>query len=151
MNARTAEHDDHIRLSELPPCLDVPDKADDLSDHIQPRHNCDKIWDPSKTWGAKTRVCSFYMGDPGDDTGKHTFVSRSCRGHNAIDYFIASAHCMFATVSLLVNEDADDYSTDHHSVVLHMLCEALNESQSSTSPASTSDMMLRMLLHTSSI
>ena len=44
---------------------------------------------------------------------------------------------MSATVSLQVNEDADDYCTDHDSVVLHMLCEALGESQSSMSPAST--------------
>ena len=44
---------------------------------------------------------------------------------------------MSATVSLQVNEDADDYHTDHHSVVLHMLYKALSESQSSTSPAST--------------
>ena len=44
---------------------------------------------------------------------------------------------MSATVFLQVNEDADDYRTDRHSVILHMLCEALNESQSSTSPAST--------------
>ena len=74
---------------------------------------------------------------PGDDTGKHTFVFRSCHRRSATDYFVASAHCMSATVSLQVNEDADDYCTDHHSVVLHMLCEALSESQSSTSPAST--------------
>ncbi|DBB13395.1 TPA: hypothetical protein ACH3X3_005128 [Trebouxia sp. C0006] len=65
INARTAEQDDYIRLAELPPCLDVPDEADDLPDYIQPRHNCDKTLDPSKTWGqsfwisAKTRVCSF--------------------------------------------------------------------------------------------
>ena len=38
MNAQNAEHDDYIRLSELPPCLDVPDEADDLPDYIQPRH-----------------------------------------------------------------------------------------------------------------
>ena len=73
----------------------------------------------------------------GDDTGKHTFVSKSCPGRGAIDYFVASARCMSATVSLQVNEDAIDYCTDHHSVVLHMLCEALSESQSGTSPAST--------------
>ena len=53
MNARTAKHDDYIRLSELPPCLDVPDEADDLPDYIHPRHNCDKIWDPSQTWGPE--------------------------------------------------------------------------------------------------
>ena len=144
MNARTAEHDDYIRLSELPPCLDVPDEADDLPDYIQPRHNCDKIWDPSQTWGPElldlckdTSLLILNGRTPGDDTGKHTFVSRSCHGRSAIDYFVASAHCMSATVSLQVNEDADDYCTDHHSVVLHMLCEALSESQSSTSPAST--------------
>ena len=44
---------------------------------------------------------------------------------------------MSAKVSLQENEDADDYCTEHHLVVVHMLCEALSESQSSTSPAST--------------
>ncbi|KAA6427587.1 MAG: hypothetical protein FRX49_02250 [Trebouxia sp. A1-2] len=144
MNARTAEQDDYIRLSELPPCLDVPDEADDLPDYVQPRHNCDKIWDPSQTWGPElldlckdTSLLILNGRTPGDDTGKHTFVSKSCHGRSAIDYFVASAHCMSATVFLQVNEDADDYCTDHHSVVLHMLCEALSESQSSASPAST--------------
>ena len=53
MNARTAEQDDYISLSELPDYLDVPDEADDLPSHIQPRHNCDKVWDPNDTWGSE--------------------------------------------------------------------------------------------------
>ena len=34
MNARTAEEDDFIKLSELPECLDIPDEADDLPAYI---------------------------------------------------------------------------------------------------------------------
>ncbi|DBB11112.1 TPA: hypothetical protein ACH3X3_006572 [Trebouxia sp. C0006] len=97
MNDSTAEQDDYIRLAELPPCLDVPDEADDLPDYIQPRHNCDKPLNPSKTWGPELL-----------DLCKDT--------------------------SLLI---LNGRTPDHHSVVLHMLCEALSESQSSTSPAST--------------
>ena len=67
MSAGTAEHDDRIRLSELPPCLDVLDEADDLPDHIQPKHNCDKIWDPSKRQpkhAVATNFSLISLGEP---------------------------------------------------------------------------------------
>ena len=63
----------------------------------------------------------------GDEAGKYTFGIASSSGRSAIDYFVASAQCMTASVSLQVNEDAEVYCTDHHSVVLHMLCEPLKE------------------------
>ncbi len=97
MNARTAEHDDHFRRLKLLPCLDVLHEANNLPDCIQLWHNCDKIWDPRKTKGPElVDLCNdmsllvLHGLTPGDDIGKHTFVSRVCHGQSAIDLF----HCI---------------------------------------------------------
>ena len=74
---------------------------------------------------------------PGDEAGKYTFGIASSSGRSAIDYFIASAQCMSASASLQVNDDAEVYCTDHHSVVLHMLCEPLKEYEHNSSHLST--------------
>ena len=144
MNARTAERDDFIKLSELPECLEVPDEADDLPPDIPPRRNCDKGWVPSENWGPElldlckdTSLLILNGRTPGDEAGKYTFGIASSSGHSAIDYFIASAQCMSAAVSLQVNEDAEVYCTDHHSVVLHMLCETLAGYEHNSSHFST--------------
>ena len=39
MNARTAERDDFVKLSDLPQCLDIPDEAEDLPTHIPLRRS----------------------------------------------------------------------------------------------------------------
>ena len=44
---------------------------------------------------------------------------------------------MSASVSLQVNGDAEVYCTDHHSVVVHMLCEPLKEYEHNSSHFST--------------
>ena len=74
---------------------------------------------------------------PGDEAGKYTFGIASSSGHSAIDYIIASAQCMSAAVFLQVNEDAEVYCTDHHSVILHMVCEPLKEYENNSSHFST--------------
>ena len=125
-DARTAEQDDYMRLSELPSYVyfDVPDKADDLTGYIQPRQNCDKVWSPmaSDTWGpellelCKTSSMLILNGrTPGNEMGKYTFGTASSRRRSTIDYCIASAHCMFQHCL----EDAFEYAADHHSVILH--------------------------------
>lgn len=77
----------------------------------------------------------------GGDTGKPTSVPRFCHGHSTsvIDYRIASAQSMSAIVSWQVNQDTNDCHTNYQSVVLHMLCGALHQSQhiDVMSPAST--------------
>lgn len=40
-NARTAERDHLVKLSELPECLDAPSQAEDLPSFAPARHNCD--------------------------------------------------------------------------------------------------------------
>ena len=48
MNARPAERDDFLKLSELSECLDVPDEAEDLPSFIPTSHNRDQGWAPSE-------------------------------------------------------------------------------------------------------
>ena len=134
MNARTAERDDFVKLSELPECLALPAEAEDLPSFIPTRQNCNQGWAPGENWGSELlelcRDSSLLIVNgrtPGDVAGKYTFGIASVTDHRAIDYIIASAQSMSAAVSLQVNEDAEVYCTDHHSVVFHMLCELLKE------------------------